>query len=248
MNPPILPLKLGIGMNSIFPSITSRALASCTILQPARWADKSGSVVLTFDDGSNWADDGRSSLALLDVLRRQNVRATFCYIGSNVDRLPEVARQAFLDGHELANHTYHHSIAGLLRKRMAQDEIIATDRALARAIGVASFKAKFFRPPFGVITPAVADAVRQQERDYAYLSCFVDDSAATERTSKAAFEKIKHHLLSRRGGAVVVHEMRYLGEKAKNSTDKSWLPAAVEDLIIWGRGHGLRFETYDASR
>jgi peptidoglycan/xylan/chitin deacetylase (PgdA/CDA1 family) len=72
-------------------------LSKYTILQKERWPAFDGKIILTFDDGPNGKPD--VSEALLDVLSRRGVRATFCYIGENIDRFPETAKRAFEDGH-----------------------------------------------------------------------------------------------------------------------------------------------------
>jgi len=100
------------------------------------------SLALTFDDGPS-----ESTPAILEILARYNVPATFFICGANADRLPSVARQIAAAGHEIGNHSYSHpylfrlspaSIAVELRR--AQDTIHAHTGAMPR----------WFRAPYGV--------------------------------------------------------------------------------------------------
>src|SRR5690349_8579547 len=60
-------------------------------------------LALTFDDGPS-----ESTPALLEILARQRVRATFFMCGQNVRRLPDIAREVADRGHEIGNHTDSH--------------------------------------------------------------------------------------------------------------------------------------------
>jgi peptidoglycan/xylan/chitin deacetylase (PgdA/CDA1 family) len=109
-------------------------------------------VTLTFDDGP----DPRSTPALLDLLRAENVPATFFCIGRNVAAHPELTARITNEGHLLGNHTYTHSNAtnffGLAR---LTDEMTRTQSATGAAAGVAP---AYFRPPMGLSNPRVFKA------------------------------------------------------------------------------------------
>lgn len=61
-------------------------------------------VVLTFDDGPLPG----TTAAVLDVLKRECVRATFFLIGRNARSSPELVRRIAREGHTLANHSLTH--------------------------------------------------------------------------------------------------------------------------------------------
>src|SRR5437879_4911610 len=60
-------------------------------------------VALTFDDGPS-----ESTPALLDVLEKHSVPATFFMCGVNVRRCAAIAREVHGRGHEIGNHTDTH--------------------------------------------------------------------------------------------------------------------------------------------
>src|SRR5690349_15568416 len=64
---------------------------------------KGKTVALTFDDGP-----GRTTAAVLRVLARHRVPATFFNIGVNVAARPGLARKEVRDGYAMGNHTWNH--------------------------------------------------------------------------------------------------------------------------------------------
>jgi peptidoglycan/xylan/chitin deacetylase (PgdA/CDA1 family) len=99
-------------------------------------------LALTFDDGpSEYTPD------ILDLLRKQHVKAVFCVVGDNVDRHPDLVRRIVDEGHGLCNHSSHHDDLGVLDPAKAKADIEATDAALARA--VPGETVTWFRAPFG---------------------------------------------------------------------------------------------------
>ena len=71
------------------------------------------SIALTFDDGPS-----ESTPALLEVLRKHNVKATFFMCGANVERCPEIARQVVAAGHEIGKSLLFAHAAGFQVKRV----------------------------------------------------------------------------------------------------------------------------------
>jgi len=66
-------------------------------------------VALTFDDGP----DPWNTPKVLDVLDRQNIKATFFMMGRNVERHPAVAREVMRRGHEIVVIHRAHTADGL---------------------------------------------------------------------------------------------------------------------------------------
>jgi peptidoglycan/xylan/chitin deacetylase (PgdA/CDA1 family) len=101
-----------------------------------RMPDETKTVYLTFDDGpipevTPW---------VLDLLKKQDIKATFFAVGENVFRHPEVFDQILEEGHAVGNHTYHH-LQGLKSENKAYFEDIEQANKL---IG-----SNLFRPPHG---------------------------------------------------------------------------------------------------
>lgn len=100
-------------------------------------------VSLTFDDGP----DPRYTPRVLALLKKHNVKATFCLVGSRVRAYPALVRAIVRDGHTLCNHTMGHDqqLRSKSNTRIAAD-LAATNALIRRASGVTP---KYFRAPGG---------------------------------------------------------------------------------------------------
>ncbi len=115
--------------------------------------DEKNFVALTFDDGPS-----PDTLEILDVLRRENVKATFFLIGREVEKYPEIARQIVKENHEIGNHSYSHPIYLFRSPSETRRELELTQEIIKRTIGV---EPKIARPPCGVRSPAYFAATRE---------------------------------------------------------------------------------------
>lgn len=61
-------------------------------------------VALTFDDGPN----PYVTPQILDILKQENIKATFFLIGKWVEKYPELAKRIVDEGHLVGGHTYSH--------------------------------------------------------------------------------------------------------------------------------------------
>lgn len=111
-------------------------------------------IALTFDDGP----DRQWTPAVLDVLKRFGVPATFFVIGANVESMPDLVAREYEEGHEVGNHSFTHPDLGVVSKRRALLEINLTQMAIQGATGHSSV---LFRPPYNADSePETADQLR----------------------------------------------------------------------------------------
>jgi len=102
-------------------------------------------IYLTFDDGP----DGRHTPALLELLRRENAKATFFMIGSQAERHPDLAARVVAEGHRLGNHSYSHPVFSDLS---LAEQVAEIDRADGVLTGFDGMDRHPFRPPRGVFS------------------------------------------------------------------------------------------------
>ena len=98
-------------------------------------------MALTFDDGP-----GKSTAAILAILARYRVPATFFNIGVNMPPRPSLVREEVQGGYAMGNHTWNHpDMAALSAVRQAAelDQMSAEQRSIAGTVPCA------FRPPHG---------------------------------------------------------------------------------------------------
>ncbi len=111
-------------------------------------------VALTFDDGPN----PPYTNAILEVLEREHVHATFFVVGRAVAAYPSVVRREVNDGDAIGNHTWSHAHMILMDAGQVRDSLSRTDAAIYRATGVHT---RIMRPPFGARDWLVLDQVRR---------------------------------------------------------------------------------------
>jgi peptidoglycan/xylan/chitin deacetylase (PgdA/CDA1 family) len=104
-------------------------------------------IALTFDDGPG-PDTGR----LLDLLKRENVPATFFVLGDQAEKYPATVRREYAEGHEVGNHTWDHKDLSTLSAAAIQDEIKRGADAIA-ATGIP--RPTLVRPPYGAVNDTV---------------------------------------------------------------------------------------------
>jgi peptidoglycan/xylan/chitin deacetylase (PgdA/CDA1 family) len=108
---------------------------------------------LTFDDGPV---EGPTEF-VLDVLKKENVAATFFCIGRNIERHPHVFDRIVSEGHAVGNHTFDHVDGWKLSLPDYLDEI----RRCGALVHPSGGRGKpLFRPPYGRLTPAKIKALR----------------------------------------------------------------------------------------
>tara|TARA_B100000900_G_C20422227_1_gene651447 strand:+ start:95 stop:700 length:606 start_codon:yes stop_codon:yes gene_type:complete len=101
------------------------------------WRGKDSSAVyLTFDDGP----DKDTTPWVLDLLKKENIKATFFCIGQNIENNPSLFRDIIKNGHAIGNHTFNHE-KGTETKRTTYINSVNKTEAL--------YSSELFRPPYG---------------------------------------------------------------------------------------------------
>lgn len=135
---------------------------------------------LTFDDGPTLKETGK----ILDILKEEEVKATFFVVGKHVKEHPELVKRAFEEGHYIANHGYHHNNKVLYQNSNSfMSEIKNTDLEIGKAIGVDNYCSHVFRFPNGYMSSAYKankkEAVKLlEDMNYTYIdwNCLNNDS------------------------------------------------------------------------
>ncbi len=150
---------------------------------PTFWRGKQGEVSFTFDDGPH----PDVTPKVLDVLREANVKAAFFVIGRNAEKHPELVKKIVDEGHTVGNHTYNH--AYVFSKSAAEKQVTEGQGAIEKIIGK---KPNYFRPPFGVMTPEIATAIRKEKCTVIGWDLRSQDGRI--RTKEATINRVKAHL------------------------------------------------------
>lgn len=189
-------------------------------------------VVLTFDDGPN----PPHTQALLALLYKHQVKATFFLKGRNVEAFPEVARSVALAGHEIGNHSYYHRPMFSFSESAMREELSRTNEIFREQLDI---EPVLFRPPYGAQGPGLKLALEDLEMVSILAS---DHGLDWEETDP---ERIAGRVLSEiePGAIILLHD----GEgdvddpQAQNSRGPS--VEATGMIIKALRARGFRFAT-----
>ena len=103
-------------------------------------------VYFTFDDGPSTTITPQ----LLDLLKEENVPATFFVLGKNVESHPELVKREFDEGHFVANHGYTHTYASIYKSSDAvYNEYVQCEKAVQIALDNPNYHTRLFRFPGG---------------------------------------------------------------------------------------------------
>ena len=84
-------------------------------------------VFLTFDDGTSTTNTPK----VLDILKKEGVKATFFITGQNVEyggeKAKDLIKQEFNEGHAIANHSYTHDVKKLYPNRVLDIDAFKAD-------------------------------------------------------------------------------------------------------------------------
>lgn len=141
-----IPITVGIYIGIISVAVTSmRMQFFCKAL--CHGPRDQRRIALTFDDGP----DPQTTPALLELLRKHNIKATFFVIGTKAEKHPAIIKQLTNAGHLVANHSYSHPwYFNFLFGKALKKQILRTKAILKEIMGSDSL---FFRPPMGLTNP-----------------------------------------------------------------------------------------------
>jgi peptidoglycan-N-acetylglucosamine deacetylase len=182
-------------------------------------------VALTYDDGPHPVYTPQ----LLNILDKYNVKATFFMIGREMDKHPEIVKDAVRRGHVIANHTYTHP-SDIEADTDAQviRELELCEETIEKLTG---HRAHLFRPPKGLIDGAVFTiAAEEGYRTILWTVCADHHDAPTPELMA---QRVLKHI--RPGGIILAHDGTF---------QSRWMDVAATPLIIEGlRKKGYRFVT-----
>ncbi len=85
-------------------------------------------------------------------------KGTFFVSGCNLFNNRELVREVSNRGHLIGNHTYMHPYPFFRSKKVLYDEIVRTKDLIEETTGKPN---RFFRPPYGIITPKLLSICRK---------------------------------------------------------------------------------------
>ena len=187
----------------------------------------SNKVALTFDDGP----DPRFTPLLLDVLKENNVKATFFLMGARAEVEPDLVKRIVAEGHIVGNHTFWHpNLVEVGDLATLETEVKKTEQVLEPLV---SYKPKLFRAPYGFLYNELVEKL--DELQYTVVGWSVDSLDWREMPAKEiAYNVISNTQL---GSIILMHD----GGEA--DADRTGTIEALREIIPTLQGQGLEFVT-----
>lgn len=172
-------------------------------------------VYLTFDDGpipevTPW---------VLDLLDKEQIKATFFMVGDNVRRHPELLEEVRRRGHSYGNHTMNHLQGFKVHSRRYLRNITEAD---------ALIDSPLFRPPHGLLRWSQAEVIKHHYNIVMYDLVTRDYSKKLD--ADKVFANVRRY--ARNGSIIVFHDSL----KAEKNMREA-LPRAIR----WLKDQGYEF-------
>ncbi|MGG3470282.1 polysaccharide deacetylase family protein [Neobacillus pocheonensis] len=178
-------------------------------------------IALTFDAGSDAA-----GIAILDVLKKYNLKATFFLTGKWVEKFPNLAKRIADEGHEIGNHSYSHPDALKTPSGDFKQDIIKAEQAIKTSTGKSP--QPYFRFPFGSYNATTLKTVGEAGYRYS-IQWSLDTIDWQQPTTEVIVSRIKAGASN--GDIILMH----IG--GINT------PKAVDTVIPWLQAQGYQLVT-----
>lgn len=169
---------------------------------------KKNVLYLTFDDGPT----EKVTREILEILKTENVKATFFCVGKNVEKHPDLFSRIKEEGHAVGNHTHTHLNGWKTNKTQYLKNIDEANRVI---------RSNLFRPPYGKLNWR---SKRDLQKNYKIVMWGVaggdfDYSLSTKEVVKNVINNVTP------GSIVVLHD----NQKFKSKTLEA-LPVIIKKL------------------
>jgi len=188
-------------------------------------------VALTFDDGP----DPAYTPEILDILKQNNVKATFFVVGRHAEEYPDLVKRIAQEGHEIGSHSYSHpfNLVMLSKERMKQ-EVTRSEQVITKITGKRPY---LFRPPRGIYNKSLTDFL--MERKYTMVLWTLSSRDWQEPSYKEITWRVTTGI--RPGDIVLFHDSGsiIMPEGGNRMCTIQALPYIIKDL----KEKGYRFVT-----
>jgi len=201
------------------------------IIQLLKNQNRERVVYLTFDDGPNEPFTSQ----ILDILKRQDVKATFFVCGKNAEGQGAILQRIVNDGHNIGNHSYNHSALACFTGLGMSKEIEDTQNLIQKYTGVKTY---FYRPPWGMADPKTKKYLNNSGYKVILADVLAYDwqNISSDEVKNSVLKKVKPHSI------IVLHDGRGTEKKSSLNTVN-----AVEPIITELKKQGYSFKKIDMS-
>ena len=193
--------------------------------------DSPGTIYLTFDDGPNYG----TTNVILDILKEENVKATFFVTGKGPD---ELIKREYDEGHTVALHTFSHNYQTVYQSVDAYFNDLT--KVHDRVASITGYDSRIIRFPGGssntisrhyqegIMTTLTKEVI---EKGYYYYDWNISSGDAGEyKDSRSIINQVTRNLSKERTNMVLMHDI------------KTYTRDALREIIKYGKENGYHFD------
>ncbi len=201
------------------------------------YASDEKQVYLTFDDGPS----RDVTPQILDILKENDVKATFFVLGARVDLYPDTLKREFAEGHYIANHGYSHDYKRVYEsKDTVYQEYVECENSIKAALGNPDFNTYLFRFPGGS-SGGHYESIKAEARQlflnygvaYTNWNCLTGD-AENKKTKEACMQEMLDTKGDKNSIILLMHD----------ANDKQQTVDALPEIIQYYKNEGYTFKTF----
>jgi peptidoglycan/xylan/chitin deacetylase (PgdA/CDA1 family) len=208
-------------------------------------------VVFTFDDGPN--PQGDTTARLLNVLAKYQIQAMFALLGENVEHSPELVRRIRDEGHYIINHGYYDSWAVNMDSEFFLLNLEMGEQAISAVLGE-PLNPRLYRPQGGFYRKRHRRIWQSQGYMLIPSTARPYDAVKTAADMDQVVRSLVRRIEKQDGGIIMLHDGRDSHRKIEAALkrnpggqyNRSWIPEAVERLILILREKGYALSGFDA--
>ncbi len=187
------------------------------------------SIYLTFDDGPS---DSTTPL-VLDILKEEDVRATFFIIGRQAELRPAIVERIFQNGHALGIHSYSHEYASIYSSPDALLRDIKKCSAVLESI--LGLETDLYRFPGGSFSlrEELVDCVKKAGYRYVDWNASCRDAELVGATADELFRAAIDTPADKNHTVMLLHDSAHHANTAE----------ALRKIIAYYKGKGYAFRT-----
>lgn len=184
----------------------------------------SDKIYLSYDDGP----DPIHTPVLLDILEKENIRATFFVIGKKAEKHPELLQSMREKGHLIANHTYSHPpMFQFYSKKKVAQELMKAQAIIQHE----NDQRRFFRPPIGIVNPEISKVCKQL--GFKIIGWNLRSFDTRNKSIEQHWKRVKNRL-DKGKTVILLHDNRGVSVEL------------TQKIIAYGNEKGMVFERVDA--
>ena len=196
--------------------------------------NEKGVIYLTFDDGPTTS----STPKILDILKEENVKATFFILNYNEEG-EKLIRREVVEGHSVGIHGYSHEYSKIYKSDEAYlENLNKLQIKIKKSTGVNSTITRFPGGSSNTISRKYNKKImtrmvkKIQEVGYKYYDWNVDSGdAANPKNEKEVYNNVTKRLSLKRSNVVLMHDF---------ANNKKTI-AALKNIIEYGKKNGYKF-------